>query len=55
MADREASEPDTADVAALRNAWIAAVVCRALPRARFRPATLHGRAVRMVYQPEFRF
>jgi len=34
---------------------LTAAVCRALPQARFRPATLHGRAVRMVYQTEFRF
>ena len=34
---------------------LTAAVCRALPQARFRPATLRGQAVRMVYQTEFRF
>jgi len=34
---------------------LTAAVCRALPQARFRPATLRGQAVRMVYQTEFHF
>jgi TonB family protein len=34
---------------------LTAAVCRALPQARFRPAVLGRRTVRMVYQTDFRF